>query len=295
MAKKNALGKGLGALIEDHNKNHKEEQMVPMSSSYDIPVNSISTNPHNPRTHFNEELLQELADSIKQMGVVQPITVRKNEDGLFQIISGERRFRAAKLAGMKKIPAYIREADDNQMLEMALVENIQREDLDPIEVGLSYQRLMDECGFTQEQLSERIGKKRATIANYIRLLKLPPEVQSGLKKNDLSMGHARAIIGIEDEKTCVSVYKRIVSEELSVRQTEELVRDLAKKDEEQEKKSDKPEKNDDFNELQEKIQATLGSNVQFKRDVKGKGKIVISFNSDAELERIMNLFDKLNV
>jgi ParB family transcriptional regulator, chromosome partitioning protein len=295
MAKKNALGRGLGALIEDHDKNHKEEQMVPMSSSYDIPVNSISTNPYNPRTHFNEELLQELAGSIKQMGVVQPITVRKNEDGLFQIISGERRFRAAKLAGMKKIPAYIRDADDNQMLEMALVENIQREDLDPIEVGLSYQRLMDECGFTQEQLSERIGKKRATIANYIRLLKLPAEVQSGLKKNDLSMGHARAIIGIEDEKTCVAVYKRIVSEELSVRQTEELVRDLAKKDEEQEKKSDKPEKNDDFNELQEKIQATLGSNVQFKRDVKGKGKIVISFNSDAELERIMNLFDKLNM
>lgn len=283
-------------MIEDHESHKKEEQMVPMSNSYDILLSSIYANPFNPRSHFNEDLLQELADSISQMGVVQPITVRKMEDGQFQIIAGERRFRAAKMAGLKKVPAYIREADDNQMLEMALVENIQREDLDPIEVGLSYQRLMDECHFTQEQLSERVGKKRATIANYVRLLKLPAEVQLGLRSNELSMGHARAIIGIEEEKMCVSVFNRIIAEELSVRQTEELVRKLSKADESKEVHQE-PEnpRDDDFTELKEKIASTVGSPVEFKRDQKGKGKIVISFQSDAELERIMSLFDKLNV
>jgi ParB family chromosome partitioning protein len=231
MAKKSALGRGLGALIEDVNQDSQyyvePHQENTVDAVNEIDMNSIEVNPFQPRTDFDLEGLNELAASIKQLGIIQPITVRKVNDSKYQLISGERRFRASRIAGLSKIPAYVRTADDNTMLELALVENIQREDLNAIEIAIGYQRLIDECNLTQENLSERVGKKRATVANYLRLLKLPAEVQLGLRDKKLSMGHARALVSIDDPKIQMEVYRQVLEQELSVRAIEGLVKKLS--------------------------------------------------------------------
>ncbi len=242
-----ALGRGLGALLQDSetsNKKEQNEELVPASgdkaSINEIPVEQIEVNPFQPRTHFDKEALEELAESIRIQGIIQPITVRKLSDDSYQLISGERRTQASKLAGLKAIPAYIRTADDQQMLEMALIENIQRENLNAIEIALSYQRLLTECDLKQEQLGDRVGKNRTTVNNYLRLLKLPPDIQLGLKEKKISMGHARAIINIDDIDKQLSVYKKTVADDLSVRKVEALVRDLVSgKSETKEKKESK--------------------------------------------------------
>ena len=230
--KKNVLGRGLGALIE----NADDLKSKPAASSInEIEVSQIEANPWQPRTRFDEERLTELASSIREIGIIQPLTLRKIDNNRYQLIAGERRFRAAKLAGLTRVPAYIRVADDDTMLEMALVENIQREDLDPIEVAISYQRLIDECQLTQESMSERVGKKRSTIANYLRLLKLPAEIQLGLREKQISMGHARALVNVEDPATQLMIYEQVLEYDFSVRKVEEVVRELTQESEVQPK------------------------------------------------------------
>ncbi|MBT8375569.1 MAG: ParB/RepB/Spo0J family partition protein, partial [Bacteroidia bacterium] len=228
--KKQALGRGLSALLKDPDNDIKSasdknaDQLV--GNIIELDINSISVNPYQPRTNFNEENLKELASSIKELGVIQPITVRKLDFNNFQLVSGERRYRASKIIGLKTIPAYIRIANDQEALEMALVENIQRQDLDPIEIALSYQRLIDEINLTQEQMSERVGKKRSTISNYLRLLKLDPIIQTGMRDGFITMGHGRALINIEDQSTQLEHYEQVIREQLSVRATEALVKNL---------------------------------------------------------------------
>jgi ParB family chromosome partitioning protein len=286
MAKRNALGKGLGALIDDSG----EEKTVDADSVLEIPLKDIETNPFQPRTFFDEETLSELAASIKELGIIQPITVRKTENNTFQLISGERRYRASQLAGLNKIPAFIRFADDQSMLEMALVENIQREDLDAIEVAISYQRLIEECKLTQENMSERVGKKRSTISNYLRLLKLPAEIQLGIRDKQISMGHARALVNIEDPETQLKAYYRIIDEALSVRKTEEMIRDINNPQAAGKKVNNKlPE---EFEQVKKHLTEHFSSKVDLKRTTKGNGKIVIPFKSDEDLERIMELLGK---
>ncbi|MDR1154921.1 MAG: ParB/RepB/Spo0J family partition protein [Bacteroidales bacterium] len=223
MAKKSALGKGLGALIKQSETGIPESQA---NATNKIDIRKIEANPYQPRTNFDQEALEELAASIKQLGIIQPITVREIDSGRYQIISGERRYRASMIAGLTEIPAYIRHADDNNMLELALVENIQREDLDAIEVAISYQRLIDECRLTQENMSKRVGKKRSTIANYLRLLKLPAEIQSAIRKGQLSMGHARALVNIDQPEHQLLLLHDIIENSLSVRQVEEAARQV---------------------------------------------------------------------
>ena len=236
MAKKNALGRGLNALIESSDYENLNQTREPN----EIKIDLIEANPFQPRSNFDEEALQELADSIKELGVIQPITVRALENGKYQLISGERRLRASKLVGLEKIPAYIRNTDDQGMLEMALVENIQREDLNAIEVAISYQRLMDECNLTQDMLSQRVGKKRSTVANYTRLLNLPAKIQLGIKEDKISMGHARALLAVKDTDTQLMVYDQILKYDFSVRKVEEIVKELS--NEEKVKEPAKPKK-----------------------------------------------------
>ena len=228
--KKQALGRGLSALLKDTSNDFQSFQNKStnnvVGNIVELDLESIDINPFQPRTNFNEDTLRELASSIKELGVIQPITVREIDSNTYQLVSGERRFRASKIVGLKTIPAYIRVANDQESLEMALVENIQRQDLDPIEIALSYQRLIDEVKLTQEQMSERIGKKRSTIANYLRLLKLDPIIQTGIRDGFISMGHGRAIITIEDQNIQLEIYGNILSNKLSVRDTESLVRDF---------------------------------------------------------------------
>ncbi|MBN2215378.1 MAG: ParB/RepB/Spo0J family partition protein [Bacteroidales bacterium] len=292
MARKNALGRGLGALID----NDEERDLVHsrMSTGIEIPVAHINTNPFQPRTRFDNDSLEELADSMKQIGIIQPITVRETPDGYYQLITGERRLRAAKIAGINKIPAYIRGADDNDLLEMALVENIQREDLDAIEIAISFQRLIDECNLTQEDLGQRVGKKRATVSNYIRLLKLPAEIQLGIREKKISMGHARAIINIEDPKEQLELFYRIIKHDLSVRKVEAIVRKLTEKKEEPETPDgEKTPLSQSYEELKNHLSEFFKASVDFKRNNKGAGKIVIPFVSDDDLERIIAIFDSL--
>lgn len=286
----------MGALIETgSDEERKEEVVVGGDAINEIDIKLIETNPYQPRTNFDQESLEELSSSIKEIGIIQPITVRLLEEkGKFQLITGERRLRAATLAGLKTIPAYIRLADDQAMLEMALVENIQRQDLDSIEVAISYQRLIDECKLTQENMSERVGKKRSTITNYLRLLRLPAEIQLGIREKKLGMGQAKTLISIEDQETQKDVYDIIVENDLSVRATEELVRNLNKP---------KVEKNPDDNhtpglpreyeDLKNHLNQFFRSNIEFKRNNKGAGKIVIPFKSDEDLERIVAILDNL--
>ena len=292
MARKNALGRGLSALIDAEGE--REYVRERLSKGIEIPIDHISTNPFQPRKKFDDDTLEELAESIRQIGIIQPITIRETHDGNYQLITGERRLRASKLAGISKIPAYIRGANDNDLLEMALVENIQREDLDAIEIAISFQRLLDECNLTQEDLSQRVGKKRATVSNYIRLLKLPAEIQLGIREKRISMGHARAIINIEDPREQLNLFYKIIRTDLSVRKVEELVRKLTEKKE----VSEIPDSQGGslphtYEELKKHLSEFFNTNVDFKRNNKGSGKIVIPFVSDDDLERIIAIFDSL--
>jgi ParB family chromosome partitioning protein len=293
MAKKNALGRGLGALIENSEEEDKkvvEEKLVEANSM--IPVERIEVNPFQPRSHFDEEALHELAESIKQIGIVQPLTVTA-EDGKFILVAGERRLRAAKIAGLTEVPAYIRVVDDKALLELALVENIQREDLDAIEIAISYQRLIEEHDLTQENLSQRVGKKRATITNYLRLLKLPAEVQLGIRQKKIAMGHARALLGLEKEEDQVSAYYKILDEDLSVRATEQYVREILNPPEPvNNKPSNQEDSSEEYHELKNHLDQFFKTKVDFKRNNKGQGKITIPFKSDEELERIIAILDK---
>ena len=289
MARKNALGRGLGALIDDAGREKYEN----IDSISEINIDLIETNPYQPRSKFDEEGLNELASSIKELGIIQPITVRKLADGKFQLIIGERRYRASIIAGLKKIPAYFRTADDQAMLELALVENIQREDLDSVEIAISYQRLIEECQLTQENLSDRVGRKRSTISNYLRLLKLPAEIQLGIREKKLSMGHARTLINIEDPKTQIKVFYRVIDEELSVRKTEELVRQMNKDANKDTSKDERKQRiNEEFQELSQHLSKFFETKVQFRVNEEGKGKIVIPFDNTEEMERIIGILDQ---
>lgn len=297
MVKRSALGRGLGALITDAAEDPKPRTEA-VAAMQELSLADIRPNPYQPRTEFDEEALNELAVSIKSIGIVQPITVRSVEGGKYEIIAGERRFRASKLAGLETIPAYIRKTEDESLLELALIENIQREDLNAIEVAISYQRLMDECKLTQDALSERVGKKRTTISNYLRLLKLPAQIQLAIRDKKISMGHARAIINIEDPDTQFMIFEQILKYDFSVRKVEEIVRELANpKPEAEEEKIAKPEKKNeigDYIELQQHLSRRFETKVELKRNADGKGKIVIAFKSDAELEKIIGLLDKID-
>jgi len=283
--KKQALGRGLSALLKD-TSDIKAVATEVVGNIIEIGLETIDVNPYQPRTYFDEEALRELASSIKELGVIQPITVRKVGES-FQLVSGERRFRASKLIGNKTIPAYIRIANDQEMLEMALVENIQRKNLDPIEVALSYQRLIDEIQLTQEELSTRVGKKRSTVANYLRLLKLDPILQTGMRDGFISMGHGRALINVENSEDQLDIYEKILREKLSVRQTEELVKNL--KAGETPTKVTKKVLPKYIKESLPEINSFLGHKIDVTVNSKGKGKISIPFHSQEDFERIKNL------
>ena len=290
MTKKSVLGRGLGALIDN-----PDDVIVrkPSASVLEIDIDKIETNPWQPRSKFDEEKLNELAASIGKLGIIQPLTLRKIDIERYQIIAGERRYRAAQIAGLTKVPAYIRSAEDDVMLELALVENIQREDLDPIEVAMSYQRLIDECNLTQESMSERVGKKRSTITNYLRLLKLPAEIQLGLRENHISMGHARAIINVDDTEIQIKLFIQIIKNDLSVRKIEEMVRNLGEKEKSEENEiQPKDSPIEDYEQLKQQLSNFFMTNIQFSRSMKGKGKIVIPFQSDDDLEKIISILDK---
>jgi ParB family chromosome partitioning protein len=294
--KKQALGRGLSALLKDPTNDIKSvddknaDKVV--GNIIELELDAIEINPFQPRSNFNEESLRELAISIKELGVIQPITVRKMEFNKFQLISGERRLRASKLAGLNAIPAYIRIANDNESLIMALVENIQRHDLDPIEIALSYQRLIDEIQLTQEQMSDRVGKKRSTITNYLRLLKLDPIIQTGIRDGFISMGHGRAIINIEDLDAQTDIYQKILRDNLSVRETESLVKSYQESlKPKQVSKSKKP--TFEIVETEKKAIATyFGTNVDVKVVGNGKGKITIPFHSEVDFQRILKLIQQ---
>src|SRR5690554_1951492 len=283
MAKRNVLGRGLGALIDDAEK-------MKQALISEVELSKIEANPFQPRTRFDEEALEELAASIREIGLIQPITLRKTGPEKYQIIAGERRFRAAQMAGLTTIPSYIRQAKDDGMLEMALVENIQREDLDAIEIALSYQRLLEELEFTQEDLSSRVGKKRSTIANYLRLLKLPAIIQKALRDKEITMGHARALINIDDPETQEMIYMQILKYGFSVRKVEEIVRSL--NEESNSKLSGKrKELSKEYKDFKTHLAKIFSSRVGISMNDKGKGKIVIPFKSEQDLDRIVKIIE----
>lgn len=300
------LGKGISALFGDDadlghirkpvgyiNKEvvseEKPQQSGPNADVLLIPVDMIEPNPFQPRMSFDQEALDELADSIRTLGLIQPITVRRKAEGRYQIISGERRFRACRLAGMTMIPAYIRDTNDQGMLEMAIVENIQREDLDPIEVALSYQRLIEECSLTQEQMAARVGKKRASVTNYLRLLKLPAKIQHDLKVGLLSVGHAKVLLGVEDSNVQEYLCDLVIKEDLSVRQLEDKIRKMSKAEEPQaEEVQDLPE---DYFKVLEIVGKYFENNISLKRSSTGKGSMTIHFSSDEEVSRFLKALE----
>ncbi len=294
--KPKGLGRGLNAIFDlggdaAEVREHVMGGSRPEAGIYEIDIERIVPNADQPRKQFDEEALQELAESVKTLGLIQPVTVRKNETGDYTIISGERRYRAAKLAGLDKLPVYVREADDAAMLEMALVENIQRQDLNAMEIAISLQRLIEECRITQESLADRVGKKRSTVSNYIRLLKLPAEIQYALKQDLISMGHARALITVESKETALQLLSRIVDGGLSVRQTEELIQRLG-----QEKPRTEPEETEypeSYGRLVEQLERVLGQDISIRRNAKGKGKIVIGFNGDDDIENLLRKLEQL--
>ncbi len=287
--KRNALGRGLDALI-----NMDEIETSGTSSISEIELSRIQPNPDQPRREFDDESLEELAASIREIGIVQPISLRQLDNGAYQIIAGERRYRAALIAGLATVPAYIRTVEDEAVMEMALVENIQREDLNAIEIALSFKKLMEQYKLTQEQLSERVGKKRTTIANYLRLLKLPAEVQIGLRDRIIDMGHARALLSVESAAVQLELYKAIVAEGLSVRKVEELARSMAQAPDSAVKRvARNSARRKEYNLLKNHLSDFFGTKVQFTCDDKGKGKISIPFKNEDELERLIALFDKL--
>ena len=292
MTKKFTLGRGLDALIST-----EAVRTSGSSSIGEISLSLIEANPNQPRREFSEEALRELADSIREIGIVQPITLRQTEEGRYQIIAGERRFRASQLAGKETIPAYIITADDESTMEMALVENIQREDLNALEIALAYQKLIEQNNLSQEQLSKRVGKGRATIANFLRLLRLPAPVQMALKEKRIDMGHARALLSLDDPKQQIEIFKEIQKNDYSVRQVEELVRRI--KEEGYEEKSEKKpqEQNPNiaiYSQLKKQLTHFFQTPVQLTSTAKGNGKISIKFKDEQELERIISIFDKLN-
>jgi ParB family chromosome partitioning protein len=291
--KKQALGRGLSALLKDPSNDistaqDKNADKI-VGNVVDLPLSSIEMNPFQPRTSFNEEQLRELASSIKELGVIQPITVRKKEFGKYELVSGERRCRASKLLGLEVIPAYVRIANDQESLEMALVENIQRQDLDPIEIALSYQRLIDEIDLTQEQMSDRVGKSRSAIANYLRLLKLDPIIQTGMRDQFISMGHGRALISVADLNDQLDIYQKILAEGLSVRETESLVKDLKKTPLSRKQTTTKPILSKSFKQATETLKETLGAKVTTTLTKNGKGKITIDYKNEEDFERIVKL------
>lgn len=287
MKKHTGLGRGLGAILELENYT---EDLPAVSRMEEIDVEHIVPNPKQPRTIFDDDALEELADSIATLGLIQPITVRREADGKYIIISGERRWRASKLAGRKSIPAYVREADDKELHEMALVENIQRQDLNAMEIAISLQRLIDECGVTQETVAQRVGKKRSTVANYLRLMQMCPEVQAALKGNLITMGHAKAIAAAPEEAQPALV-KKVVKKELSVRATEELVRKMnTAKPHAEEEAEEFPEI---YTRAVEQLSKVLGENIKIKRSGDGSGKIVIGFASDQEIAALVERLERL--
>lgn len=303
-AKKRALGKGLSALLESSAVEPQdvydiERDLLAVGTIGKVPLDIIESNPYQPRETFDEEALIELAASIKEQGVIQPVTVRKAENGKLQLISGERRCKASRLAGLETIPAYIISATDHSMLEMAIVENIQRENLNPVEIALGYKQLVQGYNLTQEMLGERLGKSRSSIANYLRLLNLPGEIQIGLRQEKISMGHARALLGIEDTLTQLDVYNDILAEGLSVRDVEEIVKNLAlavKREEEEEvRKEEKARlRPPAYEQIQKDLSYLYDCKVQVKSRLNGKGSIVMHFGSGQELESILSLLKKKN-
>ncbi len=292
--KSTGLGKGLGALLSEPSLIVHELNAEPMIQDRspligEISISQIEVNPFQPRSYFNEEALNDLAQSIQVQGIIQPITVRKLSENKYQLISGERRLQASKIAGLEQIPAYIRIADDQQMLEMALIENIQRENLNAIEIALSYQRLISECNLKQEQLGDRVGKNRSTVTNYLRLLKLPPDIQIGLRDNLLSMGHARSLIVIDDIVLQLEVFQKILSEGLSVRKTESLVRGLFNN------KPNHPVEatvmTPEIEKVQRQLSSHFGTMIKIKSKNNAKGEISIPFTSVNELNRILDLLE----
>lgn len=292
MAKNTGLGRGLGALIDIN-----PDSTNGSSSIHDVRIDLITPNPQQPRTSFDEETLTELATSIRELGVISPITLRKNEDGTYLIIAGERRYRAAKSIGLVTIPAYVKTAADEQVMEMALIENIQREDLNSIEIALTFYRLMEEYRLTQDRLSERVGKKRATIANYLRLLRLPAEIQMGVKDKKMDMGHAKAILGLPDPEQQLKLYNLILQNEYSVRKVEEMVRNYMETGYFEQKKpvskSSQTNEIKEIKELQSQLSSIFNTKVKLNSDLQGKGKITIPFANDDELMRIMQLLDHI--
>lgn len=289
------LGRGLGALIDT-----APITTSGSSSISEVDLDLIQANPNQPRTHFDEEALDELTASIRELGVISPVTLRKNDDGTYLIIAGERRYRASRRAGLKTIPAYVRTAADEQVMEMALIENIQREDLNAIEIALTFQRLMEEYNLTQERMSERVGKKRATIANYLRLLRLPAEVQMGIKDKKIDMGHARALLGLDDPAAQLVLYEDILAQHHSVRRVEEMVRRYQESGSFDGAKSKPAPRAEnpvaglkELGELRDQLSRRLGAKVQLTCNPQGRGRISIPFANDEELARIMELFDKI--
>ncbi len=297
MSQKNELGKGLRALLSSINTEPglktEHEPSTAVNAVRMIPIEQIRPNKQQPRHVFEDELIQELSESILTYGIIQPLTVREIGPNDYQIISGERRYRASQRAGLKELPVYIRSANDNEMLEMALVENIQREDLNPVEIAISYQRLSDECGYTQEELSTRVGKKRSTISNYVRLLKLPVEIQNSIKAKSLSMGHARVIAGVDDLMLQLQLFKDIQKKDLSVREAEKMVQGFQKA------KARKPVQNgtssavqSDIRVLEQKFSAFFGYKTTIQRKVTGEGQVIIKFKDDRQLNEILDRLDE---
>ena len=283
-----SLGRGLDALISTDTVKTEGS-----SSISEIAISQIKANPNQPRREFDPEALQELADSIKEIGIIQPITLRKMDDGTYQIIAGERRFRASQLAGLTTVPAYIRTADDENVMEMALIENIQREDLNSMEIALAYQHLLEEYSLTQEKLSERVGKKRTTIANYLRLLKLPAQIQVALKNRELDMGHARALLALDNPVEQIKLFQEIQANGYSVRKVEELIKENNSIKGHTQKKAANKALTEDFAILKKHLAAFFQTDIQLTCNTKGKGKITINFANEQELERIIALLDKL--
>ena len=289
--KYNALGRGLDALIST-----EAVRTQGSSTINEIPIEQIEPNADQPRSLFNEEALQELANSIHEIGIIQPITLRQISDNRFQIIAGERRWRASKIAGLKTIPAYIRTINDENVMEMALVENIQREDLNPVEIALAYEHLLENTGMTQEKVSERVGKSRTAVTNYLRLLKLPAQVQMSLQKKEVAMGHARALLALDSPSLQLKVFKEILKNGWPVRKVEEVVQKLKNGDDidtGKKKIQAKTKLPEEFIVLKDRLSSFLDTKVQLTCSNKGKGKISIPFNNEDDLERIMNVFDKL--
>ena len=301
--KRSALGKGLGALLENSSTDitSKKSNSETVGSIALLKIENIEVNPFNPRTHFESDALEELSESIKAHGIIQPLTVRKLGRDKYQLISGERRFRASQLAGLEEVPAYIRIANDQSMLEMALVENIQREDLNAIEVALSYQRLLDECSLTQDQLSQKLSKSRSSITNHIRLLKLQADIQAGVRDNFITMGHARALVSAGDEALQISIINQILLDSLSVRDVEILIRQGHLKEEQVHPPVDEEQNSSKKNKVQlennqiafkNNLSNKLSSKVVLNKSSKGSGKIVINFDSEVDLNRIIEILNQ---